>query len=266
MKNRECQKRIESKRAGRKINQKDKKRINLISKKRGSDMVYQLFTTIVHFFPELFDKIREIEDYRKGADYKLVELITACIGMFLFKEGSRNAFNNDRQEEKFRKNYSRIFKMRLPHMDTVDAVMRRLDENELEHLKTTMIRTLLVKKTLHKFRFQGKYFLVAVDGSGVVSYSEKHCDHCLTKTSKNGKTTWFHNVLEAKLVCSNGFSISLGTEWIENPEGDYEKQDCEQKAFRRLAEKLRKLFPQLPICSDSAAIERTRNSLIKSIK
>jgi len=79
-------------------------------------------------------------------------------------------------------------------------------------------------------------------------FSEKHCDKCLTKTSKNGKTTWFHNVLEAKLVCSNGFSISLGTEWIENPEGDFEKQDCEQKAFRRLAKKLKKLFPQLPIC------------------
>ena len=248
IKKREIQKRIESKRAGRKINQKNTKRINQISKQRGSDMVYQLFTTIIHFFPELFDKIREIEDYRKGADYKLVELITACIGMFLLKEGSRNAFNNDRQEEKFKRNYSRMFKMRLPHMDTVDAVMRRLDENELEHLKTTMIRTLLVKKTLHKFRFQGKYFLVAVDGSGVASYSKKHCDHCLTKTSKNGKTTWFHNVLEAKLVCSNGFSISLGTEWIENPEGDYKKQDCEQKAFRRLAQKLKELFPQLPIC------------------
>jgi hypothetical protein len=37
-----------------------------------------------------------------------------------------------------------------------------------------------------------------------MSFSEKHCDHCLSKTSKNGKTTWFHNVLEAKLVCSNG--------------------------------------------------------------
>ena len=36
---------------------------------------------------------------------------------------------------------------------------------------------------------------------------------------------------------------------IENPSGgDYEKQDCEQKAFARLADKIKKHFPRLPIC------------------
>ena len=172
----------------------------------------------------------------------------AGIAMFIFKEGSRNAFNNDRSEGNFNKNYQKIFNLRLPHMDTVDDVMRLLKENELEELKTWMIKIILTKKTLHKFRFLNKYHLVAIDGSGMMSFSEKHCDHCLTKTSKNGKTTYFHNVQEAKIVCHNGFSISLGTEHIENPSGDYDKQDCELKAFRRLAEKLKKMYSRLPIC------------------
>lgn len=139
-------------------------------------------------------------------------------------------------------------------MDTVDDVMRCLEYGELEQLKTSLIRTLLEKKTLHKFRFMRHWFLVAVDGSGVMSFSKKHCDHCLSKTYKNGKTRWFHNVLEAKLVCSNGFSISLATQWIENPEGDFKKQDCEQKAFKRLAEKLKKMHPRLPICITADAL------------
>lgn len=43
--------------------------------------------------------------------------------------------------------------------------------------------------------------------------------------------------------------ISIASEFIENDTGrDYEKQDCEQKAFRRLAAKIKKLFPRLPIC------------------
>jgi hypothetical protein len=55
-------------------------------------------------------------------------------------------------------------------------------------------------------------------------------------------------VLEAKILCSNGFSISIATEWIRNPEtGDYDKQDCEIKAFLRLAEKIKKQYPRLPI-------------------
>jgi len=62
-----------------------------------------------------------------------------------------------------------------------------------------------------------------------------------------GKTTWFHNVLEAKLVVPNGFCVSLGTEWIANGNTEYEKQDCERKAFVRLAKRVKQEFPRLPI-------------------
>ncbi len=88
--------------------------------------------------------------------------------------------------------------MRLPHMDTVDEVMRRLNPEELEALKRSLVQTLLAKRTLHTFRFLGQWCVVAVDATGVVSFSERHCEHCLTKTSTNGHVTYFHNVLEAK--------------------------------------------------------------------
>ena len=203
----------------RRLRSKAKNRLANIKKHKATSLIYQIYWIIHHYFPTLFDRMKEIEDYRKKENYELAELITACIAMYIFKEGSRNAFNNDRQEEKFKQNYRKIFKMRLPHMDTVDNVMRRLPEIELEELKTRMVQTLLEKKTLHKFRFQKQWFIVAVDGTGIMSFSKKHCDECQSKTSKNGKTTWFHNVLEAKLICSNGFSISLATEWIEKPKG-----------------------------------------------
>ena len=236
---------------GQKRAERDAKRRKVLKKRNsqsGTQLVHLISKTIHHFFPDLFDRIREIEDYRKKSEYELAELIIACIAMFIFKEGSRNAFNNDRDEENFKENYKNLFHMRLPHMDTVDDVMRQLDESELERLKTDMICNLLKKKSLHKFRFLGKFFVIAVDGTGVYSFSERHCDQCLTQESKNGKITCFHNVLEAKLICSNGFSISLATEWIENPVGNFDKQDCERKAFKRLAEKIKKSFPRLPIC------------------
>jgi hypothetical protein len=199
--------------------------------------------------PDLFDRLRDIEEVRKKAsEYEQAELLTACLAMFVFKEGSRNAMNNDRDEGNFRQNYQRLFKMRLPHMDTVDVVMRRLDPTELETLKRSLVRTLLARRTLHKFRLFDTWFVVAVDATGVMSFSERHCDHCLTTTSTHGTVTYFHTVLEAKLVCANGFSLSLETEWIENPEGDFTKQDCERTAFKRLAARLKQHFPRLPIC------------------
>ncbi len=246
--NKRRQKKLEKRKNINKAKRKLYNRLKTKEKIKARNIVYQLFNTITHFFPDLFDRIRQIEDFRKRAEYELVELITAGIAMFLFKEGSRNAFNNDRQEGNFEKNYKRFFKMRLPHMDTVNIIMRQLNEKELEELKRTMVQNILEKKSLHKYRFLKKWFVVAVDGTGLMSFSEKHCEHCLHKTYANGKTIYFHNALEAKLVCRNGFSISIATEWIENPDSEYQKQDCEQKAFKRLAKTLKFFYPRLPIC------------------
>jgi len=64
----------------------------------------------------------------------------------------------------------------------------------------------------------------------------------------HGKTTYYHPVLEAKLVFFNGFVFSIMTEFIENPDEHSTKQDCELKAFYRLAKRLKEAFLRLPIC------------------
>jgi hypothetical protein len=133
-------------------------------------------------------------------------------------------------------------------MDTVNDFFEQLLPEALEKLKVTMIQELIKKKVLHKWRMFDKYFVVAIDATGVMSFNKKHCDKCLTRTTKSGKQIWFHNVLEAKLVLPNGLSLSLATEWIENEGQDYDKQDCELKAFGRLSKKLKGYFPRLPMC------------------
>lgn len=249
MSNHKNKKSYQEKELRRKKKSKAKKKEARLEKIRRRNIIFRLYKTILHYFPDLFKKIREIEDYRHRQEYELVELIVASIAMFIFKEGSRNALNNERNEEKFKKNFERIFKVRLAHMDTVNNVMKQIKEEELEKLKTEMVRGLIEKKVFYKYRFLGKYYRVVVDGSHIMNVREGHCEHCLKRTSKkSGKVTYFHNVLEAKLVSENGFCISLGTEWIENPEGDFDKQDCEQKAFVRLAEKLKKNYSRLPVC------------------
>jgi len=99
---------------------------------------------------------------------------------------------------------------------------------------------------LYPYRLLGRYFVVAIDGTGTLSYDHRHCPHCLTQTHK-GKTLYYHPVLEAKLVTANGFAFSLMSEFIENPGEKVTKQDCELKAFYRLAERLKAKLPQLPL-------------------
>jgi len=100
---------------------------------------------------------------------------------------------------------------------------------------------------LYSWRLYGN-FLVAVDGTGVLTFGARHCDYCLTKKLHNGKTLYYHPALEAKLVTANGFAFSLMTEFIENLDPQADKQDCELQAFYRLSKRLKARFPHLPIC------------------
>ena len=215
----------------------------------GTRVIRQLHKVIRGKCPRLFELMGQFTDKRKRSNYQVTELITGAIAMFLLKETSRNCFNNDRSE-RFNDNYFKIFGLRLPHMDTVDAFLRLLSPYELENLKATLVSGLIEQKVLHRFRLLGKHFTVAIDGTGVTSYEENDAEQTRShKTSKNGKTTYSHYVVEAKLVTSSGLAISLASEWVANEPGrSFNKQDCEQRAFERLAQKLKKYFPRLPIC------------------
>jgi hypothetical protein len=193
--------------------------------------------------------MREVDDCRKKAStYELAAHMTACLAMFLFKSGSRNQYNQYREDIQFKTNYQRLFGFKMPHGDSVQNVMDLLDIFQIEQLKQKMIQVLIQRKTFHSSRYRGHWFRVAVDASGMGSYDHQRDEQCLQRTSKNGKTTYFHSVLEARLITPNGFSISIATEWIENPEnGEYNKQDCERKGFIRLAAKLKKAYPRLPM-------------------
>ena len=214
---------------------------------RGQAVLGELCKTIHHFFPNRFDPLRQLADCRQKSDYTLAEILLAGILLFVFQPGSRNAFNNQRAAAKFRTHDERWFKLRLPHLDPVHPVLCRLPEAALERLKHTLVKTLLEKKVLHQYRLFGRWFVVAVDATGVASFSERHCAQCLHRTSSTGKTTYFHPVLEAKLITPSGLAISLATAWIANPTGEYDQQDCERKAFARLAAQLKQQYPRLPL-------------------
>lgn len=193
--------------------------------------------------------MRAVDDCRKKAStYELAAHLTACLAMFLFKSGSRNQYNQYREDIQFKQNYRRLFGFAMPHGDSVQQVMDLLDIFQIEQLKHQMIQVLIQRKTFHNSRYRGHWFRIAVDASGMGSYDHQRDEQCLQRTSKKGKTTYFHSVLEARLITPNGFSISIATEWIENPEGgEYDKQDCERKGFIRLAATLKKIYPRLPI-------------------
>ena len=179
-------------------------------------------------------------------DYPLPAVLWSGIWMFLCRLGARRQINLLLRGSQGDALFQTLFGCGFPHGDAMNNVMCRLDVRHVQECVTRLVEMLIDSKVLYPFRLLGRYFLIAVDGTGTLVYSKRHCPHCLTKTHHD-KTLYYHNVLEAKLVCANGFAFSIMSEFIENPEENVTKQDCELKAFYRLAKRLKARFPRLSV-------------------
>ncbi len=185
----------------------------------------------------------------------------------MLKLGSRRQLDFDLRdpESQVLNNFNRLattLQETLPVHNTLPHFIGHVGAVAFAWVRTLMIRRLIRMRLFDHDRV-GNHLVVGVDGTGMLSFQHRHCPYCLTQ--KHGeKTRYFHPVLEAKLLTtSSGLALSMGSEFIENPvpagpTQDLEyanlKQDCELKAFARLAPQLRKEFPQTPILITSDAL------------
>jgi hypothetical protein len=171
--------------------------------------------------------------------------------MFCGQCGSRRQLDRDRLGPEFGANLWRQLDERFRDAccsDTMNGVLEQLAPDVFEDLIARLVQVLHRGKVLRNFLYDGK-LVVAVDGTQMLVFRERHCEHCLTRTLSDGSTQYFHYVLAAKIVTPLGLVVPFAFEFVENPEGrkDFDKQDCELKAARRLFVKIHHLFPRLKI-------------------
>ena len=197
-------------------------------------------------------------------DYDVRFLCWWGLLLFCCKLGSRRQLDFELRDDQLwvLDNVNRLAQTQqksLPVNKTLSHFLGHVGSAALAQLRTDCVRQLIRNKVLDSIRLEG-CFPVVVDGSGFLSFKEQHCPHCLVHQHES-YAVYLHPVLEAKLVDPRGLALSLASEFIENP-GDqasradpasltaYEtvKQDCELKAFARLARNLKGQFPQTRFC------------------
>lgn len=229
-----------------------------VTEEQGPTLPEILFKTVTHFVPNFWDALSSVPDPRDPLRivYSIQEELWVAISMFLLRIESRRNIKFKLATPTFIRNLQTfaqqvypgtIFPDTLLHGDTLEYLLKKIPCTVVHALRTLVIYSLIRKKCLEPYRLRGTYYAVAIDGTGMLTYRSRHCDHCLKRT-RDGRTLYYHHVLEAKLVAGNGFAFSLGTEFIENERPDVSKQDCELKAFFRLVKQLKSDFPQLKIC------------------
>ena len=209
----------------------------------------ELAIVLAHFFPLLASWLEEGRDPRQSGRtvFPMKVLLLLGVLMFLSHTGSRNHFNDNlRDALEMARTLARILGCEveaLPHVDTLEKVLRSVQPDTLETLLAQIIRRLIRMKALDDWRVGGR-FLLAIDGTGLFSFRQRHCEHCIETRHESGAITYSHKVLVAFIVSDNGYALPIACEFIENPGAVYVKQDCEIKAFHRLEPKLKRLYPQ----------------------
>lgn len=208
-----------------------------------------LLGTIRHFFGSLGALLGKVEDPRdpRRITYPLPGLLLSALMMFLCQLGARRQIGWKLRTASGAESFEALFGVEaVPHGDTLEQTARRLDVEEVQAMVSGAVRTLIRGKALYGERLLERYFVVGLDATGTVSFDRPHCEQCLTRKNGNG-LLYYHNVLEAKLLTPSGFAFSMMSEFVENTDPLASKQDCELKAFARLAPRLKEAFPRLPI-------------------
>lgn len=208
--------------------------------------------------PGLLEKLARIPDPRslKKVKHKTDMLMLYGILMFAFQMSSRRRTNREMTTPQLIENLQSVFPElnEMPHQDTLCRLLKEIDVEKIESIYISLLRELIGKKKFRQLLHKKRY-LVAIDGTQ--KYVMRECwDERYLRRKVQGKDEhqYYAYVLEAVLIFSNGMVLPLLSEFLENSpelekiESDEKwKQDCELKAFYRLAERLKKAFPRLKL-------------------
>ena len=146
----------------------------------------------------------------------------------------------------------------------------RLDEVDPRALRrafTRLFGALQRGKALEGFTCLGGHYLLSVDGTGYFSSSSVHCKHCCETHHRDGRITYYHQLLGAVLVHPEQREVfPLAPEPILKGDGA-KKNDCERNAAKRLLEDVRREHPHLKliVVEDALASNGPHIELLKAL-
>lgn len=261
--------------------------------RNGINILSETIAIIKKYMPEMINKFDNLTDLRNQSyvKYKMKVIFMVRLMGLMCSIKSMNEMTREFNTQETIENIARMCELELneiPHCDTINDVFEKVKVEEIEEIIKDIITKLIRGKILTKFLVRNKYYHIIVDGTGLATSRKRYNKNCLVKnkTDKNGNKYQEYStyVLEAKLVVGN-MVFSIGSEFVENSNNknfihrkiskykklekktykkkedkrknlSYQKykQDCEIKAFERLAKKIKKNYPRLNILISGDAL------------
>lgn len=228
------------------------------------------------FCPGLFSMFGSVKDPRHQSyiDYSARVMLgtmyyKSIAGISSMQEMTRT-FNDERICRNLYRFMGEHEKDYMPHGVTENEFLERLNPKELEDIQQNIVYSMIRRKTFDNARVLKKWQVI-VDATeldeGYQKKNEHYLSRCYNRGEDNEYLKYHRSVLEAKICFGENLVCSIASETIENSENyinqsdEAVKQDCESKAFVRLAAKIKKRFPRLPIIITADGLYVTKKVL-----
>lgn len=190
-----------------------------------------------------FEKLKDHRRPKGNNGYTLADFLSVGFSMFSLKDSSLAMYRTEYPART--ENLRRVYGIGELPGDT--ALREGLDGVNPKLLKAEFkapLEELRKAGVFSQRKVLGKYLVISYDGTGHYCSGKKCCPQCLIKTHKNGKQTYYHQLLGAVNVCPHQKTVfPVAVEPIVQQDGKT-KNDCELNAVKRIIPQTRKMLPK----------------------
>ena len=197
----------------------------------------------------LIKKVREelskIPEHRAdNKHYELIDCLMGSFAMFSLKDRSLLSFRKKYAERSA--NLNRVYQIKsIPEDSALRSTIDGVQPSDLQKVFPEMIDELYKRGELQRRKvLNGKYYLLAGDGTQHYCSCSKSCSHCLVREHRNGTKSYYHQMLAAVLIHPEEATVfPAACEPIVRQDGA-NKNDCETNAGKRLLPQIRACLPE----------------------
>jgi len=209
-------------------------------------------------FPRLNRAFASLPDPRRQefCKYEAAHIWWSGTLMFLTRSGSRNAFDQTRNSGDAPANMGAFCGQMaddprfdgeplITCSDNLTRHLTRVNAAHVQEIPVEMCRELLKRRLFDSARILGCWYAVIFDGT-----VQEICRKGFQEGGKSGGKghSRYRYVLQCGLLGPGKTFFPLMHEHVDMQNPETEKEDCEIKAFYRLAKRLKRTFPRMPLC------------------
>ena len=207
--------------------------------------------------PNMYSLIRRysetiVDHQHSGHRIPLSDVVISATAMFAMKAPDLLKFPKDSY---IPDNLQNLFYVSTIPSDTeMREILDLLPTDKLQKCFKLIFSLAQKGKVLESYPYlEGKYLLNTY-GTKIFSSSRIYCDNCFEKHYKDGRKTYYHQMLSGAIVHpSHKEVIPIAPEPIPKQDGS-SKNDCERVASERLLKNFRREHPRLPVIVTGAGL------------